>query len=91
MCASKSCGTIKAWIDNEEPTYKYFRDRAKELIAETDDKEGRIVAMIYDLKYFVEDNCPELGATLYADILTAGLERINFWEVAEILIEDNID
>ena len=47
--------------------------------------------MIYDLKNFVEDNCPELGATLYADILTAGLERINFWEVAEILIEDNID
>lgn len=55
-----------------------------------EDLEGQIVALVYDLKAYCKKNFPAMPNSFYSDILTAGLEKINFGEVAETMIRDNM-
>ena len=87
---------VNLWLtSNDEESYKYFVERAKELYdeSETDKhfskKENatlKLAAFIYET---VEENNPLLDtASLYADILRANLStsQVNYYEIAEGLI-----
>ena len=80
---------FKFWLDNEEATYYYFRNRCQELANETEDRDGAISALVYDLKEYAEENAPDLPPSCYKDLLMNALQRINFDEVATAIYDDN--
>ena len=87
----------KLWMDNDYGTYHYWLAEVGELMDSLTPTEGGAMAVIYALSKRLEDNCetyletidvPSLTTGPFADILNAGLNRINWYEIAEHLVED---
>lgn len=76
------------WIDNEESTYRYFRERVEEIKAETDDENERKYQLAELIKEFIEDNAPELSASVYSDLLGFALGEIDFYEIAGNMLQE---
>jgi hypothetical protein len=87
---------ICLWIDNEEDTYLSWKDRAKELLLEAresllDDanndeiakaSEDARIRLADELKDHFEEVMPDLGASVWADLLNAALSEVDWHEVA---------
>lgn len=65
---------VALWIDNEEGSYNYWRERTQEAesIHELEDM----------LKDEHEENMPEVTG-IYSDLLQAALDSVNWYEIAE--------
>ena len=74
---------VNLWLSNDSGTYEYWRDRARqhtsvsygsgsfcELADEMEEEIGNKV----------EDFTPDLGATVYSDLLNAALSEVNWCE-----------
>ena len=70
---------IALWIDNEQGTYKYWRDLAEKM---------NVYDLADKLKDDIEEEQPEIAASLYSDILGYGLAKVNWYEIAKHLKED---
>jgi len=91
----------KLWMDNEQSSQEYWTERVREIKAhptyhnEYMTPERRLV---HEVKQALEDTHEEgmadlldagkLSASLYADLLNAALGRVNWYEIAEHLIEE---
>src|SRR5439155_23562107 len=74
---------VKLWMDNEEPSYRYWQERTREAFeqAQTEEAfyEGETAtdrarrALAEALKEEHEENAPDLGATVWADLFNAAL------------------
>jgi hypothetical protein len=82
----------KLWMDNDGDDRRWDEE-----IGNLKDRhaDGRIVDLIWDLSKALEadkDEWMEMGRVAvtgpFADILGAGLSRINWYEIAEHLVED---
>lgn len=81
------------WLDNEEDTATYWRLTAREIAAAAADPEAtdgwmpaaRLARhrLARRLRDELEADAPDLGASLYADLLGAALEAVDWDEVAE--------
>lgn len=77
------------WLTNEEPVYRYWTAAAKETLkAENGDKTRAAYTLAERIKDELEDGAPEIGASLYADIMTAALQRIDYIEVATAFLDE---
>lgn len=82
---------VALWLDNDQGTYEMVREWAQELKAgdEEQPREGirrDVVIKLADMiKEWVEseDVKPDLGATMYSDLLNAALSEVDYWEIAE--------
>jgi len=90
---------VVLWIDNEQPSYEYWRAMARRHKREAPTSEGvrsRIwtaeqaarLNLADQLRGEVTDCAPISEATLYTDLLTAALEEVNWREIAENLLEE---
>jgi len=91
---------VKLWIDNDEGSYNYWRETTKEVVddatgASIDDEldmdsaKYRLSSMIKD---FVEENNPLAdNADMYTDLLGAAISEVNWYEIAESMIEDYLE
>jgi hypothetical protein len=92
---------VKLWLDNEEPTYRYWREAAEEAWneAEADDvftrSENARGALARRLKDDLDDNADEtfpvlekLNGTMYADLLNAALSEVEWHELANDMLEE---
>lgn len=71
---------VKLWIDNDEGSYHYWRDAAKET-TDVGDLARR-------LQEEHEEAAPDLGASTFSDMLGYALGLVNWYEIAEALLED---
>lgn len=75
----------KLWIDNDEEAYNYWQTRVKELEEANTDK------IAYSLSKEIEEEvaslCPELTG-MYQDLLNTALGHINFYEIAQCIVDD---
>ncbi len=86
---------VKLWIDNEQGSYEYWRERAQELWNDTtsgqyewETREEMFTRNLADmLKDEHEENAPELSGP-YADLMNAALGEVNWREIAQSYIED---
>ena len=62
------------WIDNEPGTYEERRDMARHARSEHN--------LADDLKVWVGEMAPDLGASLWADLIGAALSEVNWDEIA---------
>ena len=71
---------VHLWLTNEEPSYRYWRERAVRCSGPGD--------LSVELRDEVRDAAPDLGPSMYADMLGAALDRVNWYEIAEALLEE---
>jgi hypothetical protein len=75
---------VKLWLDNEEPSYRYWTGRAREL-------HGSYAAadeLADELGDEVTEAAPDLGPSLYSDLLGAALSKVRWYEIAESYLEE---
>lgn len=88
---------VKLWIDNERGDYEYWSDRAKEVYKESkkdqysSKKANATYALSAELKDQFEENNPLADeANTYADLLNGALREVNWYEIAESIMADNV-
>jgi hypothetical protein len=81
---------VALWIDNEQGSYEYWRDRARDALTECDNDKDDATATLADwLADEIKDGNPLNGqASLYSDILRAALSETNWYEIAENWIDE---
>lgn len=95
---------VKLWIDNEEPSYRYWRQTAQECYDEarvTPSANARLTGrepftqeeratfdLAKRLKDEIEESMPDLGSSIWADLLNAALSEVNWHEMAASMIDD---
>jgi hypothetical protein len=94
---------VALWLDNEEGSYRYWRDVAQEIWDESDESEERSVTggplfsrrevavqvLAERLKEEVEDGNPLAdAASLYSDLLSAALSEVDWREIVENWLAD---
>ena len=82
---------VKLWLENDEATYHYIRHlmwEAETVYRDARDWIATILRLANDLEAFVACNAPDLGASMYADLLYAALNDVDWREIAEAFLED---
>lgn len=85
---------VKLWMDNEQSTSEYGEEQATEAYrnAEADStftRAERATLNLSDtLKEQYEEAMPDLGASVWADLLSASMSEVNWHEIAEHMISD---
>jgi len=89
---------LALWMDNDEGSYAYAREQAREAIKNAresgpDDtpkenrREAEFLLEVY-LRSEWYEAMPDLGVSVWADLLGSALENVNFREIAEHLISE---
>lgn len=84
---------VRLWIDNDQGDQEYWLEQAQEIYSETVESStfSRVEESSFKLqdvlKDYFEENIPEVYGT-YSDLLTAALGSVNWYEIAESLVED---
>jgi hypothetical protein len=85
---------VNLWMDNEQGTYDYWREVAREVSSDLEEPTNSMTKMdeaIYlladRLKDHHEENRPELPG-VYGDLIGAALSEVNWQEIAEHLLEN---
>lgn len=86
---------VNLWIDNEEGSYNYWRERAREVYddakpsysSETK-KEAATRELANALKDEHEEAKPEVVG-VFADLLGAALSEVDWYEIASAMLEDS--
>lgn len=90
---------VALWIDNDEGSQTYWRQEAAREMQEapngqmvrdgvwTADEAARF-NLAEQLKSESTDTAPDLGASVYSDLLQAALDDVNWKEIAENIIAD---
>lgn len=84
---------VSLWMDNEKGTYDYWRERAREILADSKPTqystgpEMAKAALADTLKIEHEEGLPDLNG-FAADLLNAAMSEVNWYEIAEHLIQD---
>ena len=95
---------VKLWIDNEESDYRYWRDAAQECYDDAADglsaygkftgreiftrDERAVLELEKRLKDEIEEAAPDLGASMFADLMNAALSEVNWHEIAASMIDE---
>lgn len=90
---------VALWIDNEPGTHETRHEMARQAIEDAPDHEN--VPAIWSAKdaarfayadalkaWIVDDAAPDLGATLWADLLGAALSEVDWVEIAGNWLDD---
>ncbi len=92
----------KLWMDNEQASYLSWADAAREAVDDasvvlqvrrglwTHDEAPRIL-LADRLKREITDAAPDLGNSLYADLLQSGISEIDWYEIADALLNDHAE
>lgn len=75
---------VKLWLDNEEHSYRYWTDLAQ-TCARYQDGANRLASTLRDE---VTEQAPELGASLFSDLLSAALAEVDWYELASSFLDD---
>ena len=90
---------VKLWLDNERGTYLEVTEHASEVYAEATEEAGAPLDTSFSntayelaewLKEYItgEDNAPDLGASVYGDLLNAAFSEVNWLEMATSYLDD---
>src|SRR2546422_173393 len=87
---------VKLWIDNDEGSYEYWRERTLEAWGSSEEdcsypsqtrEDSANCILAAALKDEHEENTPTVTG-VYADLLNAALSAVDWHEIATAMIED---
>ena len=79
---------VSLWNDNEESSYRYWREEARRHAKDSDDQSDAIRSLAQQLKEEISDNAPTTEPSVYSDLLNAALSEVNWAEIAENLLSE---
>lgn len=85
---------VNLWIDNEQYSSSYWAEVAQETYDASEahgtftQEEEATLDLSRRLKGEIEESAPDLGASMFADLLGAALSEVNWYEIAEHMIEN---
>lgn len=83
---------VALWLDNEEGSYHYVRDLLADAIEthgpDSDDSDAAMFAFADSIEEMVTDSAPDLGATMFADLLGAALSEVSWTEIARSIMDE---
>jgi hypothetical protein len=74
---------VNLWLSNEEPLYRDLVDMARD----ADDADE----LAQSIRSYVDNMAPDLGASLWSDLLTSALGEVDWDEIAKSWWEDEHD
>jgi hypothetical protein len=80
---------VSLWIDNEESSYRYWRQEAARYQQDIADKEDAICGLAGQLKQEISDEAPTDEPSVYSDLLNAALSEVNWAEIAESWLRED--
>ena len=91
--------TVSLWLDNDEHTYRYWRDELKRHRNEArydprvrsgvwTEQEATRLNLADQLKDEVTDAMPLRQASLYADLLNAALSEVDWLEIVDSWLDE---
>lgn len=87
---------LALWLGNDEGSYDYWQERSTEVYRDTDKdaddrREDAAITLADQLKDEIEENSPAGVTGFYADILSAAISEVNWYEIARHWIDDVAD
>ena len=82
---------VNLWLTNEEGSYRYWTDRTRELLAEDvvcGESRVQLDRLADELKESVCEECEVQTASLAADLMTAALGAVDWYEIARSFLDD---
>ena len=87
---------VKLWLDNEQSTSEYWSEQAQEQFENAEiraekyfsQSEKARFTLADQLKQQITDEQPEMGASMYSDLLGAALSEVNWNEIANAFLEE---
>ena len=77
---------VKLWMDNDEGSQEFYLELTEAHVKACG--EGKAAySLSGEIKEEIRANGPDLGASMYADLLGSALDNVNWREIAESLIE----
>lgn len=83
---------VKLWIDNEQGSSEYWREQAQSAYDAADDEDEAVRNLARNLEDHFEQQKHELldnanlGSSMWADLLGAALQSVDWREIAESMI-----
>lgn len=84
---------VKLWMDNEEPSYRHWTDRAETAHEAISHRipgatlhDIPVHNLADEVKEWVQENAPEVQG-MYSDLLQGAIGSVNYHEIAESLLE----
>lgn len=79
---------VALWLDNDRGSYDYWREQARDCACDT--KDGTVASLAIRLRDEIKDGegVPDLGASMYADLLGAALSEVDWHEIAENILSE---
>ena len=78
---------VALWLDNEQGAQEYWQE-VTECIAKEGDSDDQAHVLAEQLQSEVEELKPDLGCSLYSDLLTASLSEIDWHEIAHSYLDE---
>lgn len=86
---------VNLWIGNEEPSYLHWREVATEIWDARDEhpdywteSEYARFTLADALQEWAEESAPDLGASMWTDLLTAALSEVRWSEIANSMLAE---
>jgi hypothetical protein len=85
-------GNVALWLGNDQGTQEYWEERANDALrraipsyASQTEAEAATCRLADAMKDEIKDGefAPDLGASMYSDLLNAALSEVNFYKIAE--------
>ena len=74
---------VSLWLNNDEGLYYEVRELARRVRG-----KHKLYDLADALEQLVRNNAPNLGGTLYGDLLNRAIAQANWCEIAEQLLEE---
>jgi len=86
--SNRETWAVHLWLSNDEASYHDCQSLAREAWdaadGEHDRKREAVRLYAASLESLVSDSAPDLGASLYGDLLLAALGAVDWHEIAEL-------
>jgi hypothetical protein len=91
---------VKLWMDNEEGTYNFWVEQTRNVyesalpkygLSQKEIAKSELADCLKEQHEEMREEWKENSATVFDDLMNAAMSEINWYEIAEALIEDNIE
>ncbi len=87
---------VALWLGNEQGSERYWASEAEQMFRDADGEgdartEEATRGLAQQLQNEIEEAAPELGGSMFSDLLNAALSEVNWYEIAEHYVNDNKD
>ena len=79
---------VALWIDNDQGSYEQSRQLARDVLTSGQETRTHAGALADALQEVTTYEMPDLGASVWTDLLNAAVSEVDWYEIAENYLQD---